>query len=238
MDNDLRIIITRPQPFATQLQQQLQETGFCNVHCLPCIAINPLPAPTLADNTDMIIFTSRNAVIHGHTLHRAGMQVAAIGAGTREQCKQHGIACDIFPKESPFNSERLLELLTDVKGKHIAIITGQDGRPLLADTLQQRGAKISTIAVYERALIDYNEETLRELLQQHNCLVVCSSEVILRAFIELAKKAQIDWQSLQYCVISSTMQQRAKSIGINNLLVAASAQHQDIVWTLNKIGNQ
>src|SRR5688500_19671787 len=76
---------------------------------------------------------------------------SAWGSGTRRELEKHGIANVIAP-ESGADSEALLATpaLGDVAGKRIAILRGDGGRALLADTFAERGAQVEYVTCYRR----------------------------------------------------------------------------------------
>jgi len=112
---------------------------------------------------DIVIFISANAVQHG--LHLVGdARIAAVGPATAAAVAAAGRHVDIIAA-SGFDSEHLLATteLTDVAGKSITIIRGQSGRELLGDTLRERGAELSYLAVYERRIATHTSADLQSL---------------------------------------------------------------------------
>ncbi len=243
--NFKKIIITRPEPFASQLAAKLNAVGFANVVCLPCIEIEALPFSQAdvekKDEIDILIFISRNAAIYGHHLITTE-KIAAIGLGTKTELERYQKTVDIFPRQAPFNSETLLarpELL-QVNYKKIAIIRGGEGRGLLFDTLMARGAIVKYIDVYIRKKPHYSHKTLQHIFNDtEHSLAICTSEELLQNLCDLAKIAEIDLSRLQLCVISARMAEYARKVGFTQpTIIANSPGDKDIVWIIQSIKNQ
>lgn len=234
-----RLIITRPEPFAGQLHEHLS-TLPCETVCCPCMEISALPLPILTDRFDIIIYISRNAVLFGHLLltHQHA-RVAAIGLGTKTELENLGITTDIFPKHPPFNSEALLAEpdLLSVTDKKILIVRGGEGRQTLQESLQARGAQVNFANVYERQIPLVHKDNFRDTFKAPEAsLAICTSEALLENLCQMAKKAQIDLEALQLCVISSKMAEAAKSHGFKKpAIIAKSARDEDILWTLKTL---
>jgi uroporphyrinogen-III synthase len=158
----VRVVITRPAGQAENLARLVREAG-AEPLCIPAIEILPLadPAPFQAlaarlESFDLAIFVSRNAVrraleLIGGRPWPAGLKVATVGQGSKEELEQRGFAQVIAPAAQS-DSEALLALpeLAAVRGKRIVIFRGDGGRQLLGETLERRGALVSYAACYRR----------------------------------------------------------------------------------------
>ncbi len=104
-----------------------------------------------------------------------GIHVFAPGPGTAEELHARGVV-DVEIPTTSFDSEGLLELpslQTDVvAGKRIAIFRGNDGRELLREVLEIRGAIIDTITAYHRRPPNTSPTGLAELLRSKKLNVV------------------------------------------------------------------
>jgi uroporphyrinogen-III synthase len=157
-----RVVITRPRGQAENLARLVREAGGEPL-CIPAIEILPLadPAPfhALAARLaafDLAMFVSRNAVrsaldLLGGKPWPAGLQVATVGRGSREELEQRGFTGVIAPAAQS-DSEALLALpeLAAVRGRRIVIFRGDGGRQLLGDVLGRRGALVEYAACYRR----------------------------------------------------------------------------------------
>lgn len=157
-----RVVITRPSGQAENLARLVREAGGEPL-CIPAIEILPLadlaPFHALADRLaafDLAIFVSRNAVrraleLLGGKPWPAGLKVATVGQGSREELEQRGFTGVIAPAAQS-DSEALLALpeLAAMRGRRIAIFRGDGGRQLLGETLEQRGAIVEYAACYRR----------------------------------------------------------------------------------------
>jgi len=160
------VLVTRAVHQAGELVAAIEQHGGTPI-LFPTIEI--LARDATADATrlpqaDIVIFVSSNAVQYG--LPFAGdAQIAAVGPATAAAIEAAGRRVDIIARNG-FDSEHLLATaqLQHVAGKTITIIRGQDGRELLGDTLLQRGARISYLAVYERRLAEHTDDEISALL--------------------------------------------------------------------------
>jgi uroporphyrinogen-III synthase len=157
-----RVVITRPSGQAKNLAQLVREAGGEPL-CVPAIEILPLadaaPFHALAqrlEGFDLAIFVSRNAVRSALALlvgkpWPAGLKVATVGQGSREELEQQGFT-DVIAPAAQSDSEALLALpeLAAVKGKRVVIFRGDAGRRLLGDVLEKRGAVVEFAACYRR----------------------------------------------------------------------------------------
>ncbi len=157
-------MVTRPKGQADALSALIRQAGGEPLE-IPALEILDLAelAPFHAvinrlDSFDTAIFVSRNAVrkvfaLIGARPWPAGLQVATVGAGTREELAARGFPRVIAPAGQS-DSEALLALpeFADAAGKRIVIFRGEGGRRLLGDTLAARGALVEHAACYRRAL--------------------------------------------------------------------------------------
>lgn len=150
------IVIARAEGRGESLRERIVAAGG-DALLFPVISIRALPEPVLPETAPgWLIFTSVPAVEHGLSLCRRRMapstRVAAIGNATANALRAAGITVDVLPTRQ--ESEGLLELddFHDIDNTDCWIVRGQAGRELLAGALAARGARVTVIDVYERAL--------------------------------------------------------------------------------------
>jgi uroporphyrinogen-III synthase len=149
------VLVTRPRAQAAELIKAIEDNGG-NAVCFPVIEIvardeAEIVAELAAIPTpDITIFVSQNAVAHGLRFAHGTMK-AATGPATAAAIRNAGGSVDIQSPDG-YDSESLLmqTALTDVAGKEVCIIRGNDGRELLAETLRERGATVNYLSVYDR----------------------------------------------------------------------------------------
>ncbi len=99
--------MTRPEQQAASLCAEIERLGG-NAIRFPTIAIEPVTAP-VAEECDLAVFTSINAVAHGSHLvpFNSNVRVAAIGRATAHALNEAKVKVDYVP-EAGFTSEDLL----------------------------------------------------------------------------------------------------------------------------------
>lgn len=231
------VLITRPLEQSEKLCQQLESLTI-QPYLLPTIEIVPYALNSLRETwqqqltlADIVIFISANAVECSPIAELPPTnttRIAAIGSATAEALAQHGIRVDIVP-ENKFNSEGLLALLPAemVANKHILIVKGQDGRETLQQTLEQRGASVQTLDVYQRQCPKpTNLSTVLAAWQQQQIqLVLVTSVLALENLVALLGQAGYAYFTQTPLLVSSQrIAERAKALGIQtNPIVAENA---------------
>jgi len=150
------VAVTRARAQASGLASRLRGLGASVVEA-PVIRIHELdgPPPPM-ERYDLVCLTSPNGVrllfarlaAAGRDARAlAGARVAAIGPGTAEALREHGVIADVVPER--FLAEGLVEALADVPVARALIARAAQARDLLPDALRQRGAEVDVVALYE-----------------------------------------------------------------------------------------
>jgi len=159
----LGIVITRPRAAAEALAATLAAAG-ARPFVFPALAIEPPTGPAAMDASlarlgqcDLAIFVSANAVEHGLAAARrqgpwpSQARVAAVGEATAQALRNSGFG-DVISPAGRHDSESLLALdpLKAVGGRKILIFRGENGRELIRETLESRGASVAYVECYRR----------------------------------------------------------------------------------------
>lgn len=162
------VLITRPRAQADELVAAIESQGGDAIR-LPVIEIVPRPEGLVAaeaaalPDPDIVIFVSPNAVEFG-LRHARDSMTGATGPATAAAIRASGRIVDISPRVG-YDSESLLSepALSDVAGRNVLIIRGNDGREHLAESLRERGATVNYLSVYDRNLPDNGPQRIAEV---------------------------------------------------------------------------
>ena len=246
-----RIMITRPAHQAGPLSQAITKAGG-EAFLFPTLEI--IPSQLTEENIDtiqqlkqfdIIIFISPNAVEYGlqqikqQTTLPEKTLLATIGQGSANAVfQQLGKQPDIVPQEN-FNSEGLLATpaMQNVSNKRILIVRGDGGREHLKQTLEQRGAHVAYLNVYQRTKPAISTSDFEQYLQNNQiAAIVITSATSLKNLLEITP-ANVTPQLLQVplLLINQRIVDIAKAAGfISDLFVAAEASDDAIIETLKK----
>jgi uroporphyrinogen-III synthase len=254
------ILITRPLHQADNLAQLIRRQGGHPI-LFPTIVIKSLSyqqkfissyygqeawMPAFAGMTtevDLLIFTSKNAVIYSHEIlkkysqHSKVIKIVAIGDGTKRALEEHGFTID-FSSPPPFSSENLLQLpeLQSCEQKKILIVTGKNSRPVLSETLKQRKAIVYQLEVYERVPPSYSPEVINQLFSQHKLnVVVTTSNESLKNLIAILPDRRQTIEDTPQVVISERGYQLAKELQIKHVYKTDGISDEAIMETIIKI---
>ncbi|HEY7772224.1 MAG TPA: uroporphyrinogen-III synthase [Marinagarivorans sp.] len=185
---------TRPPHQNAPWQKQLATLG--DTLALPLMAIQPVSSQVDLqaiknnvmdlDQFPHVIFVSQNAVAHAFDAFDrywpqlpVGVNFYAVGSKTAEAVRNRGL--EVIECGEAMNSEALLALpsLQKVGGDKVLICRGKGGRPLLASTLENRGALVSICELYHRVLPNTAKAQLAALpAQKHHIIPLFSGETL------------------------------------------------------------
>jgi len=215
-----KILVTRPVKQAENLCKLIEDQHGIPIR-LPTLEIAPPSVSPCFPNPEEIeigIWTSVNAVAYSKTFLAEipnTLQLAAVGQKTAQVLEKYG---KILHPPQDFTSEGLLkmQLFQEVKNKNIALFSGEGGRETLFETLQQRGANIQKIAVYQRVIPTLD---LPDHLEEVDYIVASSGETLENLFIMLGNPAWL--RDKPWVVMSDRLAAFAKTRGISACCVVA-----------------
>ncbi len=249
----LTVLVTRPSSQQQAMQQAIESRGGAVVS-LPLIEIhaltNPKPVRDLKDKVlqldsyRLLIFVSTNAVqFGGEAINNywpqfpLGIDVIAVGPSTAEATRKL-LGCEVVQPTSGMTSEDILQLrqMKNVAGKKVAIVRGQGGRELLAETLKQRGAFVDYLEAYSRKAVNYSSKDFCDKLVagRVNVLTVSSGESLDRLISLLADNKGLTEQ-LMLVAPSQRVAQQAEDTGFARVYNARGAAPASFVAALGEL---
>lgn len=235
----MRVLVTRPAGQADELLQALQHRGYTALH-LPLLAIEPVdPLPEEErqrildlERYDHLIFVSANAARIGLACiddywpqRPAQQQYWAVGESTALALKKAGLAAE--RPGGDMSSEGLLALdgLMTVQGQKILIVKGEGGRTMLEDTLQARGAEVSSLRCYRRRTVQHEASTCIALVSKPTtALILISSGEGLDVLSGLLQpREHTNLASIPLIVPSPRVAEKANQLGWRSIECAANA---------------
>ena len=232
----VHVLVTRPVMPASRTAERLAALG-ATPYVFPTIIIEPPAnvAPLKAALTNLAhyyaaIFVSPSAA--EMTIAPLGsvpitippaVRVFAPGPGTAEELQARGVGHVEIPGTS-FDSEGLLELPSlqakAVAGKRIAIFRGNDGRELLREALESRGALVDTITAYHRRPPNTSPTGLVELLRAKKLTAVSamSSDAVANLVTFVPATEHQDLFGLTLYVSHPRIADTATRLGFRNVV--------------------
>ena len=171
------ILVTQAQVQAKRFTTLLKQKGATVLHC-PTIDIIPLESKETTAmlknicDYDWLIFMSQNAVhyffeqLKKHKIKKQrlqGCRIAAIGKITREALKQHKLRVNLTP--SVYQSEGLAQAFKGtVQDRRFLIVSSSNGRTLLKEALEKRGARVQVCHLYKTTMPLENAKILMKYI--------------------------------------------------------------------------
>jgi uroporphyrinogen III methyltransferase/synthase len=197
-----RIVVTRARAQASGFAAELESLG-AEVIRFPTIRIDGAPdvdalrrAAAGVGEFDWVVFTSANGVEHfwgaleaGGLDARAlaGVRVCALGPATAAELARHGVRADLVPDE--YVAEATVEALAaavELRGTRVLIPRAEVARPVLPDSLRERGAEVVEVAAYRTVQDGTGAEEVRRRIQAGEVdLVTFTASSTVRSFAEL-----------------------------------------------------
>lgn len=245
----MTILVTRPEPAASQLVTRLQAAGKL-AWSLPLIEFAPGgDLPHLAQQLqalkpgDLVFLLSQQVIFHAHpAMQHAGAAWPTIpdyyAIGRSTALAFHTVSnLPVEYPEAEETSEELVRLgrLHNVAGKQALLLRGNGGRTLIADTLRERGANVSFIECYQRRAKQYDGafEGHRWRNRGIDTLVVSSGEMLQQLYSLFPTVDREEW--LLHCrllVVSERLATLAAGLGWQNITVADGADNDALLRAL------
>lgn len=237
------IMVTRPAHQAENFCTLLTRAGAKVIRC-PAIRIDEPADPSglqalvdQLDAFDFLMFNSPNAAnrgiafIHAHRRIPVHMTIGAIGAKTAAAVTGWGYAVHVSPP-ADFDSEAFLRLphVSEMRGKRVAILRGQDGRMLLGETLRQRGARVDFVEAYQRLppSPDQAEQIRAALRHNLDAIAITSSEALIN-LVGCLDPQSLDRLAETLLVVGHPrIDATARSLGLTVTLAAADPSDESM----------
>ena len=243
----LNILITRPIHQSAFLADSIRSMGG-NPIVVPVLEISDIPDvnPLInlikrLDEFDWAVFVSPNAVdkamklIAQYRTLPAQLKVAVVGKGSAAALQQYGIN-DVLIPDAQSDSEGLLkcEALQDMSGKKVVIFRGNGGRPLLGDTLTQRGAHLEYAECYQRKMPKIDTAPLLEAWSRGeiHAVIITSSEGLHNLFDITGKLGQQLLKLTPIFTVHERIVQTAQKLGLKKVIKTTSAGDEGLLESL------
>ncbi len=252
------ILITRAQGQAPELQHLLEKAGARVLH-LPTIEIRPRPDEELdhaveaLKSCDWLMFTSANAVeIFMNRAEALGKlpapngdsplpKICTIGPATADKVTSYGYAVDLIPEL--YQAEGILKDFVDynggrIEGLRILLPRASRARELLPQTLQEQGAEVNLIKVYDTVVPEESRAKLAQLLQSHPPdLITFTSSSTVSNFATLAERIE-DARQFRCAVIGPITAATAREHGLKIVVQAERSSVPDLVRAIEQYFQQ
>lgn len=160
-----RVLVTRPEPGASETVARLEALGFETV-VLPLTHIVPLDAGPAPDPhaVDAVAVTSVNALRHASPAMLAALSakpVFAVGDATAEAARQSGFAFVTSAAGTAIDLAAAIETRMPIRS-HILHLAGRERTGGFAEALYDRGFSVRVIEVYGAEKVSYITDFLIE----------------------------------------------------------------------------
>ncbi len=200
-----KIVITRTRENASKFAKKLEELGaIC--YEIPTIKIEPLLNKKISQviedlsKYDWIIFTSENGVKlflkalreKRKDLRALGKaKIAVIGKATKMALENFGVIPDLMPEEE-FTQEGLISVFSkiDIKDKTVLIPRAKEARDVLPEKLEEFGAKVDLLPIYETKICEESKEELKKILDEGVDVITFTSSSTVKNFFKLIEENQ------------------------------------------------
>lgn len=238
-----RILVCRPQPEADRLAASFRDAG-ADARVMPLIAREPLPEDP-ATRTQILNLDEFSHVI-AVSPYAAGLLLAwldnwwpqtptginwyGVGAGTAAVMSDYGL--NARQPEAGHTSEDLLQLpeLATLDHAKILLVRGQEGRELIPQTLEKRGARVTVLPLYRRYCPDYDEATRIAMLNDFSpeAIITLSGET-LNNLIALSENTGHNLKNTLLVVPVERIAEQARLAGLRRTCIPGSLADSSIV---------
>jgi uroporphyrinogen-III synthase len=243
MTTSASVLVTRPSAEAQAWVDRLQAEGL-RAEAMPLLDISPLLTPAeLADwwqrlpQLEGLMFVSGNAV--NHFLQGwlgpwpPGVRCLAPGPGTGAVLRGHGVPAQLIDEPAAdalqFDSQALWQVVggRPWQDRRVLLVRGRSGPPAapagrnwLAEQLEQAGAAVEAVEVYERRAPEFSPaqlERMRQACVDGSIWLFSSSEAIAHLPVGL------DWRQARALATHPRIAQAAQEAGFVRVIQSRPA---------------
>lgn len=228
-----KVLVTRSKEQAEKFSKKINKTGLEAIE-LPMIEIhdnlNTKLASQMYDNIEeynWIVFTSKNAVnifIKGLMQYKGDIRrlsrarICTVGAATKKALEKYYLRAEFTPPE--FKAEQLaLDLIEKVKcGERVLVPASNLAGDIIESTLEQIGAKVEVIPIYDVNMVIYEQEKFLENLNNVD-IITFTSPSCVNAFmknIEVNEVPLVYFENKEIICIGPVTAKALKAYGIIN----------------------
>lgn len=225
MPGRTRVLVTRPEPGASETTQRLESLGFDPIR-LPLQETRPVPvalAAALLHGVVAVAVPSASAVRHApDDLLRqwSGLPCFAVGEATAQVARAAGFAHVIVAQG---DAESLADLvISDAPAGKVAYLCGKVRRPLFESTLRKAGVPVLTLETYDTLMLDLDTGAISSGIGKSavDCALVYSANAAARlAEIVQASDLQDRFDGTIFLCISDRVSKELAGAG-RKILVA------------------
>lgn len=241
-----RILVCRPEPEARRLARAFESAG-AEVRILPLIDREPLPETPESRTTVLNLDQFTHVIaVSPYAARRLleeidtwwpqipmGIRWYAVGAGTAAVLAGHGLS--VRRPADGWTSEALLKLpsLAHPDGERVLLARGEEGRELIRQTLESRGARVTVLPLYRRLCPYHSPERVNLAFGefQPEVIVALSGET-LNNLIALCAKSGHNLYDRLLIVPAERVALAAREAGFERPCVPGSLADNDIVATV------
>jgi len=243
-----KVLITRPKGQSGHFIKRLKELGAIPVE-LPTIELIPPVSYDEIDEQikniekyDWLIFTSYNGANYFiERIKQMGLspdilspiKKAAVGTATAEVLNKCRIKIDLLPKQ--FVGENIAEVIGEVNNLSILIPTTNIAGKELASKLEQKGASVTQLVVYQTVKASIAPETISKILANGIDFLTFTSSSTVRAFYQLIENKGIDINNIKIACIGPKTAETAKKLGMQVTLIAQPHTVDGLIEEMTKM---
>ena len=236
------IVVTRARAQAQGLALGLESLGATIIE-FPTIEVR-LSKPTIdfyVDAFDWIVFTSANSVRglrvaleqYGQSFCLPNPNVCAVGPATMRTLQGEGIEVDLVPEV--YNADAVFEAIKlhtggELFNNRFLLPQGNIARNVLSQKLQDEGAEVTEVVVYETRIPEFSSVEVGDLVAAAPDMVTFTSGSTARNFCKM--EAHHALASVDYASIGPFTTEVAQKCGLD---VAVESEQHDIPGLIRAI---
>ncbi len=231
-------MVTQPSPAADAFCSSLREHGLVPLllpsHLLQ--AVKPAPSyQSTIEKAKLVIITSQHVFSEQSKIADLPKRdYLTIGPSTERAAHAQGITSTQTPKHA--SSEGILHMLEgqNLNGKSVVILTGENPRPFLGDSLKKKGANVEYLFFYKRQPTVYTKDTLLHLAKENPVAISVHSGDGLRYLADtLSQNTQSPLWKTPLLLVSERYEPLAKSLGFSGkCLISDDSSAKELISAL------